>query len=320
MSSPAIQLIMIVPKPPSSRIRGQCRARAAALTVSPGRPLSRNTSAASRARSRTAGCRRRGRTARRRDGLEEAAGAKLDVLDAVQHRVELGERERALVHVRCRRRAPQCRGRLDRLDAAAGSDVERAPDRPADREVGQRRRRTVDARDVIGTADPRRGRRRRGGRREGRGEPRRGASRPSSAARPSRARPSAPKPGSARSTLVGRRRARRSRTGGSAPRAPAARRRGAARAPRCRATSTRGRCRRREPSGPTPCVKSAASSAARNAATSAGDRQAGRAGPKPPPAASSARASPVFPRTSERPCRRRAAVRDACTASRSSRS
>ena len=83
-----------------------------------------------------------------RGRLEEAPGAELDVLDAVERGVEGGEVERALVEVG-REHVPAVPRGEDRLDARAGADVERGLDRPAHGQVRERERRPVHAGDVV---------------------------------------------------------------------------------------------------------------------------------------------------------------------------
>ena len=83
------------------------------------------------------------------DGLEEAAGARLDVVDPVQRGVERGEGERAWIDVRGDN-AIGVRGREERLHAVAGADVEGARDAPSRRERGARPRRRRVRRDVVG--------------------------------------------------------------------------------------------------------------------------------------------------------------------------
>ena len=83
------------------------------------------------------------------DRLEEAARAALDVRDAVERGVQLGERQRSGVHVG-RDDVLGMIGRQQRVNAAAGADVERACDARARRErVAEARGRRVD-RNVVG--------------------------------------------------------------------------------------------------------------------------------------------------------------------------
>ena len=81
------------------------------------------------------------------DGLEEAALAQLDVLDPVHGQVELGERQRSLADVRRDDPLGVPRGE-DRLDPAAGADVERARDRPPHGQAGEHGRGRLYARHV----------------------------------------------------------------------------------------------------------------------------------------------------------------------------
>src|SRR5207248_2759170 len=82
------------------------------------------------------------------DGLEQVAAAGLDVGEAVQARVQFREGERARVDVRRDDLARALRGEQC-LDAAAGADVERAPDAPGGREQVEEVRRRGVRRDPV---------------------------------------------------------------------------------------------------------------------------------------------------------------------------
>ena len=86
------------------------------------------------------------------DRCEERAVADLDVGGAVEERVDPGDPQGAGVDVGGHHLAA-VPGQVQRLDAAAGAEVQRPADRLADGEPGQRRRRGADAEDVVG-ADP----------------------------------------------------------------------------------------------------------------------------------------------------------------------
>ena len=79
--------------------------------------------------------------------LEVAPGAQLDVLGTAECSVERGEVERALVQVGRDHPARVAR-REDRLDPAAGGDVERRLDRPPHGQLRERDRGIVDSGDV----------------------------------------------------------------------------------------------------------------------------------------------------------------------------
>ena len=88
-------------------------------------------------------------------GLEQRAGSHLDVVGAVEGGVEPGQPERALVDVGGHD-VTRVLGQVERLDAAAGAEVERAPDRPAHGELGEGGRGRADPEHVVGL-DPGRG-------------------------------------------------------------------------------------------------------------------------------------------------------------------
>ena len=83
------------------------------------------------------------------DRLEEAAGSRLDVVDAVERRVERRVGERPLVHVR-RDHALGVRGEQDRLDPVTGAEVERTLALAANGQMGESDGRAVHARHVVG--------------------------------------------------------------------------------------------------------------------------------------------------------------------------
>jgi hypothetical protein len=84
-----------------------------------------------------------------RDGLDEAAEPRLDIVDAVQRGVELRVGERSRVHVRRNDALGVC-GEEDRLDPVPGAEVERALARAAHGQVSEGDRRPVHARHVVG--------------------------------------------------------------------------------------------------------------------------------------------------------------------------
>ena len=84
--------------------------------------------------------------------LEQAARPQLDVVDAVERKVERGESERALVDVG-RDDLAGVAGEQERLDPVSGAEVERALDLRSDGQVGERRGRPVHARDAVRAVD-----------------------------------------------------------------------------------------------------------------------------------------------------------------------
>ncbi len=144
-SASTIQLAVIDPKPSGSRTDGSESARSS-LTRSRPRPLSRKTS------SRSGEIAKGGFDTDEAEAfaghrLEEAAQPKLDVFDAVQGAIELGECQRALAHIGGDHRGcvPRCE---HSLDAVAGANVQCLLDRPPDCERRERGGRAGDLGDI----------------------------------------------------------------------------------------------------------------------------------------------------------------------------